>query len=141
MEYRQFGDIYVIRMDRGEELVAALTEFCRKEGIKLGSVEALGAADHAVLGLYDVGTREYHKKTFDEPMEITSLVGNISTKDGETYLHLHINLGRADMTVIGGHLNECRLSATCEMFVRRIDGIVERRLDEEVTGLNLYEFV
>ena len=62
-------------------------------------------------------------------------------KNGETYLHLHINLCREDMSVIGGHLNECRISATCEMIVRKIEGTVERRLDEEVTGLNLFEFM
>lgn len=140
MDYRQFGDTYVIRLDRGEEILSSLTEFCQKEQVLLGSVEALGASDHVVIGLYDVAERRYHKHTFDGPMEITSLLGNISTKDGETYLHLHINLCREDMQVIGGHLNECRISATCEMFVRRLDGHVERKLDEAVTGLNLYEF-
>jgi predicted DNA-binding protein with PD1-like motif len=74
-------------------------------------------------------------------MEITSLVGSISTKGGEPYLHLHINLCREDMSVVGGHLNECRISATCEMIVRKIKGRVERKLDEDVTGLNLYEFL
>ena len=103
-------------------------------------MEALGAADHVQIGLYDVASRQYHKHTFDGPMEITSLLGSISSKDGEPYLHLHINLCREDMSVIGGHLNECRISATCEMFVRVLDGMVNRRLDESVTGLNLYEF-
>lgn len=140
MEYRRFNDTYVIRMDRGEEIIATLTEFCSREQISLGSVEALGAADHVVIGLYDVAARQYHRHTFDEAMEITSLLGNISTKDGETYLHLHINLCREDMSVIGGHLNECRISATCEMFVRKLEGRVNRKLDEAVTGLNLYEF-
>lgn len=141
MEYRRFDDTYVIRMDRGEEIVSKLTEFCEKERVKLASVNALGASDHVVVGLYDVGTREYHQAVFDEPMEITSLHGNVSTKDGKTYLHIHINLCRQNMSVIGGHLNECRISATCEMFVRRIDGEVERKHDDLVTGLNLYEFL
>lgn len=141
MEYRKFKDIYVIRMDRGEEIISSLTEFCRKEKVPLGSVEALGAADHVVIGLFDVGARQYHKHTFDGPMEITSLLGSMSTKDGEPYLHLHINLCREDMSVIGGHLNECRISATCEMIVRQIDGTVERKLDEAVTGLNLFRFL
>ena len=141
MDYRKFGNTYVIRMDRGEEIVRTLTDFCKKENVTLGSVDALGAADHAVIGLYDVETREFHKKTFDEPLEISSLHGNISTMNGEIYLHLHINLAREDLSVVGGHLAECRLSATCEMFVRSIDGTVERRHDDDVTGLNLYDFV
>ena len=141
MEYRRFQDTYVIRIDRGEEVVATLTAFCDQEGVQLASVEALGAADHVVIGLYDVGAKKYHRHSFDEPMEITSLLGSVSTKDGKPYLHLHINLCRADMSVIGGHLNECRISATCEMIVRKLSGTVERKLDEAVTGLNLYEFL
>ena len=141
MDYRSFGDSFVIRLDRGEEILASLAAFCKAEGVSLGSVEALGAADHVIIGLYDVAVRQYHKHSFDEPMEITSLLGNITTKDGELYLHLHINLCREDMSVIGGHLNECRISATCEMFVRKLEGTVERRLDTESTGLNLLKFV
>lgn len=141
MDYRQFADTYVIRLDRGEEIISSLTSFCKKEHVILGTVEALGAADHVVIGLYDVAERLYHKHSFDGPMEITSLLGNISTKDGETYLHLHINLCREDMSVIGGHLNECRISATCELFVRKLQGVVERRLDEDATGLNLFQFI
>ena len=94
MEYRSFGDTYIIRLNRGEEILSALTEFCRKEQIKLGSVEALGAADHAVFGLYDVAARQYHKHAFDEPMEITSLLGNISTKDGELYLTIKVEMAK-----------------------------------------------
>ena len=141
MEYRKFDNTYVVRINRGEEVIAKLTELCRTEGIKAASVEAIGAADHVVIGLYDVEKREYHKHTVDEPMEITSLLGNVTTKEGETYIHLHINVCREDMTVIGGHLNECRISATCEMFVKTLDGVIERRVDEKETGLNLFEFV
>ena len=94
-----------------------------------------------MIGLYHVDFRQYRKHTFEGPMEITSLIGSISTKDGEPYLHLHINLCRDDMSAIGGHLNECRISATCEMIVRVLDGVVERKYDDSVTGLNLFEFV
>ena len=141
MDYRSFGDTYIVRIDRGEEVISSLTKICDAEHITLGSVEAIGAADHVVIGLYDVAARQYHKKSFDEPMEITSLLGSVSMKNSETYLHLHINLCRADMSVIGGHLNECRISATCEMILRRINGNIERRLDKDVTGLNLFEFI
>ena len=141
MEYRQFGDTYVLRLDRGEEIMTSLERFCREEGILLASVQGLGASDHAVVGLYDVAERQYHKHVFDEPMEIVALHGNISAKEGEVYLHLHIALGRSDAGVIGGHLNECRISATCELFVRPLDGRVERFLDEAETGLNLYRFL
>ena len=41
--------------------------------------------------------------------------------------------------VVGGHLNSARVSATCEMVIRVIDGAVDRFKDD-VTGLNLFKF-
>lgn len=140
MDFRKFDDCYVLRIDKGEELIASLTEFCKKENVKLASVQGLGASDHAVVGLFDAAAHKYRTASFDEPMEITSLTGSISTKDGEPYLHIHSTFGRGDMSVVGGHLSECRISLTCELFIKTLNGRVERRLDEEKTGLNLYHF-
>ena len=140
MEFRKFSDTYVVRLDRGEEIIAALTDLCKMEDIALGSIEGLGAADHAVVGLYDVGKKEYHKTEFNGPMEITALTGNVSRKEGEVYLHIHICFCDEAMNLHGGHLNECRISATCELFVRTIPGQVNRRFDADGVGLNLYDF-
>ena len=101
MEYQRFGDTYVIRLDRGEEVLTSLTDLCRRENIVLGSVQGLGASDHAVIGLYDLTVRQYHKIELKGPMEITSLIGGISTKNREPYLHLHVNLCCEDMHVVG----------------------------------------
>ncbi len=140
MDFRRFGEDYVVRLDRGEEVVSCLSDLCEKENIRLGAVTGLGAADRVVIGLYDVSSRVYHKTTLEGPMEITALVGNISRKDGAPYLHLHINVCDEQMRVFGGHLNECRISATAEISVRVIAGEVGRRMDDDVTGLNLYRF-
>lgn len=139
MEYRRFNDIYIVRMDRGEEIVATLADLCEKENIRLASVAAIGAVDRAVVGLYDVGEKVYHKKEFNEPMEIASLLGTVTEKDGKPYLHLHATLCDAQMQTHGGHVNELHISATCEMVLRLIPGEVGRRLDEGI-GLNLFDF-
>ena len=140
MEYRKFADTYVIRLDKGEEIISSLQAICEKENIRLGSVEGIGAADHAVIGLYDVGNRQYHKKELNGPMEISSLLGTVTRKDGDVYLHLHINLCNTEMQILGGHLNECRIGATGEIIVRTIPGQVGRLLDDKLTGLNLFQF-
>ena len=139
MEFRRFNDTYVVRMDRGEEIMATLAGLCEKEGIRLASVEAIGAVDRAVVGLYDVSEKLYHKKEFNEPMEIASLLGTVTEKDGKPYLHLHATLCDAGMQTHGGHVNELRISATCEMVLRLISGEVGRKPDE-ATGLNLFQF-
>ena len=134
MQYRVFGDTYVVRLQRGEEVLACLRELCEKESISLGTVSAIGAVNHVVVGVYRVDEQKY----FDGVMELTSLMGNITEKDGEPYLHLHATFGDLTGKVIGGHLNEAVVSATCELFVRKVEGHVGRRLDPE-TGLNIFD--
>ena len=99
MEYMKFDDAYVVRLDCGEEIVESLTKICDREKITLATIEGIGAADHAVIGLYNVGEQVYHKTELNGPMEITALTGNVSTMDGKTYLHIHINLCDEKMNV------------------------------------------
>ena len=140
MEFKRFQNTLVIRLDRGDEAVDCITRAVRAEGVTLGAVSGIGAADRAVIGLYNVEEQQYHKTELTGPMEITSLTGNVTTKEGEPYLHLHINLCDEAMRVWGGHLNECRISATGEIVLTVLDGRVERRQDP-VTGLNLFRFL
>ena len=139
MDYRKFGDTYIVRIDRGEEILASLKSLCEKENIILAQVDALGAVDHAEVCVYDVPTRTFFRKTFDEPMEISNLCGTVTRKDGEVYLHLHVTVGDKELHAHGGHATALRVSATCEMVVRTIPGDVGRELNEEV-GLNQFRF-
>ena len=138
MEYVRGGNVYIIRLDRGEEIMASLGDFCIRENIRTGMINGIGASDHAIIGLFDVNKKVFHKQEFNEAMEITSIAGNISRMNDEPYLHLHIDLAREDLSVIGGHLIESRISATCELHVHAYDMNVDRRQDTE-TGLNLYK--
>ena len=140
MQFRKFGNKYFMRMDRGEEIMASLEEFCITERITLAEVKALGAVDDFSVGLFDVDSKEYHANHFEFPAEIVSLWGTITTKDGKYYAHIHMSAADEKGQVWGGHLNSARVSATCEMIVDVVDGKVERKFDEDV-GLNLFHFV
>lgn len=139
MEYRKFADKYVVRIQKNEEIMEQLKILCEREGIKLGSIEGLGAAREVEIGLFNTQTKEYKTTILTGMFEITSLIGNISTKDGNTYLHCHINISDESLSVKGGHLVRAVVSATGEMIVTKIEGSVNRKLDEEV-GLNLFLF-
>ena len=106
----QDGDTFVVSLDNHQEVVAALAAFCEEQGILAGEITGIGAVNSATLRFLDPATKLYVDKTFDEQMEISSLVGNISEKDGKPYLHLHANFGRRDYTVVGGHLLCCTLN-------------------------------
>ena len=139
MEYRKYGSTYALRIDLGEDIVESLKKLCAAEQIRLGRVEAIGAADHAVIGVYDLGKKEYYPETIDEFMEITSLNGNITVMDGKPYIHLHATLADQRHGVHGGHVLEMRVGATCEMFVTALEGEVTRQKDESL-GINLWTF-
>ena len=62
MEYRRFDDTYILRIDRGEEVLETLKALCAKEDIRLAQVDALGAVDHAVVSVYDVPTKTFFEK-------------------------------------------------------------------------------
>ncbi len=141
MEYRRFGQQLVVRIDRGEELMTELRTLCGRERIRLAAVSGLGAADYVDMGLYDVEKQEYQGITLEQPLEITSLIGSVTEEDGKPYLHLHINVADASGRAYGGHLRECRIGGTCELFLTEAAGHVSRRADWfSGTGLKLYDF-
>jgi len=102
-------------------------------------VEGLGAVDHAVVSVYQVPSRTFFKKELNEPMEISNLCGTVSRKDGEVYIHLHATVCDANLLAHGGHANELRVAATCELVVRTLPGEVGRELNEDI-GLNVFRF-
>ena len=136
MEYKKIGETYLVRIDVNEEIMKSLKTLCEKENIRLAHVEALGAANHAVIGVYDLKEQAYHQEELNGFMEITGLTGNVTRKDGAVYLHLHGTMADQNNVVHGGHVIELTVGATCEMFVTALPGEVNRIRDEKL-GINL----
>lgn len=139
MQYRKFGDSFFVRLERGEEILSSLAALAEKEDIALGCVSGLGAVDRFTAGVFFPQEKVYRKNDFHGNFEITSLTGTITRMDGKPYLHLHMSAGNEYGKVMGGHLNEAHVSATCEIVVRVVDGSVGRAFSDEI-GLNLFEF-
>ena len=139
MEYRKFGHTIVARIDKNEEILEQVKESALKEKIKLASVQALGAVGAFTVGVFKTDEKQYMANEFDGNFEIVSLNGTINTMNREFYCHLHMSAGNEKGEVFGGHLNRAVVSATCEMIIQVIDGVVDRCYDENI-GLNLFEF-
>ena len=139
MEYRKFGDTYIVRMDPGEEILTQLKVFAEQEGVKLASVTALGAVKDFTVGVFDTGAKVYKSNRFQGVYEIVSLVGTINTMNDAFYCHLHMCAADQEGHAFGGHLNEAVISATCEMVVTLLPGTVDRVRSEDI-GLNLWKF-
>lgn len=138
MDYQRFGNDIVLRLNPGEEIIESIRVLSLAENIQLGTVQGIGACGEVTFGFYHLDEQRYQTIDKNEDLELTSLMGNITTMNGEHYSHLHVNFGDANGNIIGGHLNKGIVSATAELFIHVINGKVNRQ-KEEKTGINCLE--
>jgi hypothetical protein len=80
---------YVVVLDEGEEALAELSPFLVRHGISAGQVTAVGAFEHATVGWFDRGAKDYRRIEIDEQCEVLSLLGDVALTAGAPQLHLH----------------------------------------------------
>lgn len=125
--------IWIIVLDKDQKLLSTLTDIIEKENIKGGHLSAIGAIKNAELGFYHLDQKDYEKKLFDQgDFELVSLNGNVSLKDGQTYVHAHAALGKSDFSLIGGHLFEAEVAVTAEIYLTPFGAMPERQLQEDI---------
>ena len=139
MEYRVFEDKILVRLDKGDEITNSLLEVAKREKITLASVSGIGATDDFEVGVFDLARSDYEHFRFVGNHEIVALVGNITTKDGAPYTHLHITCAGEGGKIVGGHLFEGKVSLTAEIFLIRSAGKAGRERDESL-GINKIRF-
>lgn len=139
MEGRIVNGKAFLRVDKNEDVIEQVTKFLTENDITAASITGIGATDHVIVGLFDTNTKEYIKQEYQGMYEVSNFTGNATTKDGQTYLHMHITFCDKESRTYGGHLNFCNISGACELFFDIFDGIVEREMDEDI-GLNLLRF-
>ncbi len=138
MNYIAQDQSYIVRLSKGEQLVASLTSLVKKEDIQGAWISGLGGSLSVELGFYQLDTKYYDWKIFDQLLEITSLQGNVSWVDGEPKLHIHGSFSDEKMCGLGGHVKELTVSGTCEIKLDVIDVSLSRRHDEAI-GLDLLD--
>jgi predicted DNA-binding protein with PD1-like motif len=130
MQFQRFGERVQVRFESGEQVAAALLAWLKADGIGYAMMTGLGAVSSATVSYWNAETREYEPHQLDEQMEVVSLVGNVSIKEGEPFTHIHVTLGRHDLSLIGGHLNDAVVHPNLELWLRPEAEAVERTLDE-----------
>ncbi len=129
---------YLVRLDPDEEIIAWLSWFADDRRIDSGFVSALGTVHDAVLGYFDRATGQYLKRTVEADCEITALFGTLALKEGKPSAHVHVTLGTREFQAIAGHLFQGKVAATCELVIRQLPGIAQRKKDEK-SGLWLLD--
>ncbi len=131
---------HIIKLERGEELIATLTQYCADANIQNAVFQGIGAVERVKIGYYDLGTREYFFR--DEPgvFEVASMQGNVALVEGKPFIHAHAVLSRCDNTLecIGAHIKEAYVAVTLEIFLTPLDSAIERKHDDSI-GLKLLD--
>ena len=127
---------FVLRLEKGDELVSKIVEFCEKKEIKAAWFSGIGAASFAELAIYHLDNKQYFRIDIDGPLEIASLTGNVAQMDNKPIIHCHAVLADRDFNVKAGHVDKLIISATCEIHLREIRIELVRKFNEEI-GLNL----
>ena len=126
------------KLPAGADLYEGLTAFIRREKIRLGRIQGIGATTHAVVAYYNQERKAYENIEFPGGMEILSLSGNVSLRDGLPFLHAHIVLGDSQGRAFGGHLLPGTLVFAFEAVVDELDGDAIERTPDERSGLWLW---
>ncbi|MFQ6616953.1 MAG: PPC domain-containing DNA-binding protein [Fidelibacterota bacterium] len=130
--------IFMGNLSYGCDLLEEITLICQKENIETGRIEALGAVQKACVAFYNQEAHEYRFLTLNQPLEITKLIGNVSLKDGNPFVHAHITLADETGKAYGGHLAAGTKVFACEFILESFEGpLFQRELDVK-TGLSLW---
>jgi uncharacterized protein len=122
------GRRFVIKIAPGESLQQRLVEFALAAGVKHAVVvSAVGSVQDVKFRGIKTGAKlpitapRVHLHEVQGPLELLGLTGNIFPGEkGEVDCHLHVIAGKSSGEVLGGHLFDARVFATCEIVLTEI---------------------
>lgn len=129
--------IYSLRA--GSKVPADILAVAARDMVTTARVEAIGGVKELRLAYYNHEAKKYEEHDFHEFLEVTSILGNITLKDGERFLHIHGTFGKRDLGVIAGHVIAATVFPLLEVVITPTENRALRRFDDEL-GLNvIYE--
>jgi predicted DNA-binding protein with PD1-like motif len=138
MRYQLFDSRIQLRVASGEHAHDAIAEVLRSEKVGYATLTGLGAVRWVRLAYWNSATKHYEEHEVEEQLEVVSLVGNVSLRDDEPFLHWHISLGRSDLSIFGGHFLDAIVHPNLEVWLQRESEAVHRRV-EATSGLALMD--
>jgi uncharacterized protein len=128
---------YLMVLKPGDDVSAHLSELAEREKILGGSVSGIGFLEEVKFAYFDVQTKEYISKTYND-VELTNLTGSLAWKEGKPSLHIHGTVAGRDYQAFGGHILDSRVGrGTLELYVTVFDKALDRIFDTEINANTL----
>ncbi len=127
-------EIMVFRLKPGDDLKRSIQSFATDNQIESGFIiSCVGGLSQAVVRMAGAAPDSQDVRTFQEDLEIVSLVGTISP-DG---VHLHMSFSDKNGMVRGGHLKEGTIiDPTAEIVIGISKGVKFTREFDPETGFD-----
>ncbi len=138
MKHTRKGNVFVIRVDKGEDVMNSLRKFCEEQKMGAGFFTGIGALQYAEIGLFSEEDKRYAMNKIEKPLEIANLTGSVAMAENGLVIHAHATLGDEKGRVYAGHLAKGIVSVTCEIFLTVLEDELKRKEDER-TGLKLLD--
>ena len=130
-----FKRMHIFRVKPRQELSSEIVRYCTGEGVTSGVVVGIiGSVENAKLNYLKELPGMYETVEYPGPLEVVCAQGSVALKDGETILHVHIQLAGRD-GCHGGHLVEAAVFSTAEVVIGELEQQLLRYADG-YTGLN-----
>ncbi|KYK23576.1 hypothetical protein AYK24_10655 [Thermoplasmatales archaeon SG8-52-4] len=131
---KETNNIIFIRLSKNEEILDEIKKACKNHSVKTAVIlSGIGQIKNAKLGYFKT-KGDYSPESFDKPLEVLSLTGNICNQDKKYFIHAHAVLGDEKKKTFGGHLIEGNISVTAEIILLKTPIEIKREFDEK-TGL------
>lgn len=128
------GSRWMLRLDEGQDLFAALAGFATDASVRAGAiVSGIGMLRQATIGYWN--GREYSPKELTVPHELVALHGSFAVVDGAPSIHLHASVSGPDHGTVSGHLMRATVGILAEIYVETFPGRTFGRPMNESVGL------
>jgi uncharacterized protein len=125
-----------VSLERGEDLMDGLSRPVKELRLQAGTLQVIGALEEATVGYFDPGAKEYRPISTGH-VEIASGLGNVSLRDGDPFVHLHLVLSGANGAALGGHAMEGCKAFVVEAYLRALAGPPPVRQESPAHGLKI----
>ena len=103
-----------------------------REKIRTARIEAIGGVSGLRLAYFNHESKKYEEHEFKEFLEVTSILGNITMKEGKQFLHAHGTFGRKDLSVLAGHVMTATVFPLLEVVMTPTKNRALRKFDDEL---------
>lgn len=124
----------IYNLKAGSRVPEDVVKLAAREKISTALLSAIGGVSELTVAYFNQETKKYEEHEYSEELEVTSLLGNVTVKDGKPFVHVHGTFGRRDMSVVGGHVVSMTVRPLLELVVTPTSNRALRKLDE---GLRL----